>query len=68
VLDVSNVLAAFSEEHVHRVTGLSIGRLRYWARTGFFKPSFVEDDPRFASAGSTPLRTWWRFAPLRCCE
>jgi DNA-binding transcriptional MerR regulator len=48
MLDVSNVLAAFSEEHVHRVTGLSIGRLRYWARTGFFRPSFVEDDPRMA--------------------
>ncbi len=46
MLDVGNVLAAFSEEHVHRVTGLSIGRLRYWARTGFFRPSFVEDDPR----------------------
>jgi uncharacterized protein (DUF433 family) len=42
------VLAAFSEEHVWRVTGLSIGRLRYWARTGFFEPSFVEDDPRMA--------------------
>jgi len=46
MLDVRNVLAAFSEEHVHRVTGLSIGRLRYWARTEFFQPSFVEDDPR----------------------
>jgi DNA-binding transcriptional MerR regulator len=43
MLDISNVLAAFSEEHVNRVTGLSIGRLRYWARTGFFRPSFVED-------------------------
>jgi len=48
MLDISNVLAAFSEEHVHRVTGLSIGRLRYWARTGFFEPSFIEDDPRIA--------------------
>jgi DNA-binding transcriptional MerR regulator len=46
MLDVGNVLAAFSEEHVNRVTGLSVGRLRYWARTGFFKPSFVEDDLR----------------------
>jgi DNA-binding transcriptional MerR regulator len=46
MLDIGNVLAAFSEEHVSRVTGLSIGRLRYWAKTGFFRPSFVEDDPR----------------------
>jgi DNA-binding transcriptional MerR regulator len=46
VLDIHSVLAAFSEEQVSRVTGLSIGRLRYWARIGFFKPSFVEDDTR----------------------
>src|SRR5260370_29558233 len=46
MLDIGSVLAAFSEEHVSRVTGLSIVRLRYWARTGFFQPSFVEDDPR----------------------
>ena len=46
MLDIGNVLAAFSEEHVHRVTGLSVGRLRYWARTGFFRPSFVHKDGR----------------------
>jgi uncharacterized protein (DUF433 family) len=46
MLDVNNVLAAFSEEHVHRITGLSIGRLRYWAKTEFFQPSFVEDNSR----------------------
>lgn len=46
MLDIHNVLAAFSEEQVRRVTGLSINRLRYWAKTGFFTPSFVEDDPR----------------------
>jgi uncharacterized protein (DUF433 family) len=46
MLDVNNVLAAFSEEHVHRITGLSVGRLRYWAKTGFFQPSYVEEDPR----------------------
>ena len=45
MLDVNNVVAAFSEEHVHRITGLSIGRLRYWAKTGFFQPSFVEENP-----------------------
>jgi uncharacterized protein (DUF433 family) len=45
MLDVSNVLAAFSEEHVSRITGLSIHRLRYWAATGFFRPSYVEDNP-----------------------
>lgn len=45
-LDISNVVAAFSEEHVERITGLAKSRLRYWARTGFFKPSFVEEDGR----------------------
>lgn len=45
-LDIANVIAAFSEEQVERMTGLSKARLRYWARTDFFKPSFVEDDLR----------------------
>lgn len=46
MLDVGNVIAAFSEEQVQRVTGLSKSRLRYWAKTDFFKPTFVEDDTR----------------------
>lgn len=45
-LDISNVIAAFSEEQVRRMTGLTMGRLRYWARTDFFKPSFVEKNQR----------------------
>ena len=45
-LDIRNVVAAFSEEHVERITGLTKGRLRYWARTEFFKPSYTEDDQR----------------------
>jgi uncharacterized protein (DUF433 family) len=45
-LDISNVVAAFSEEHVERITGLTKGRLRYWARTEFFKPSFTDEDLR----------------------
>jgi len=45
-LDISNVVAAFSEEHVERITGLAKSRLRYWARTGFFTPSFVDEDNR----------------------
>lgn len=45
VLDISNVIAAFSEDQVERIIGLSKGRLRYWAKTQFFKPGFVEDNP-----------------------
>lgn len=44
LLDIGSVIAAFSEEQVERITSLKKGRLRYWARIGFFKPSYVEDD------------------------
>lgn len=43
-LDIGNVIAAFSEEHVERLTGFSKGRLRYWDKTGFFSPSYVEEN------------------------
>jgi len=43
---MSDVIAAFSEDHVYRLTGLSRGRLRYWDRTGFFAPSYADDNPR----------------------
>jgi len=46
MLDISNIIAAFTEEQVERLTGLTKGRLRYWHRTGFFAPAFVEDDLR----------------------
>jgi len=46
MLDIDNVIAAFSEEHVQTITGLSKRRLRYWAATGFFKPSFVEGNAK----------------------
>lgn len=46
LLDISSILAAFSEEQVERITRLGKGRLRYWARTEFFKPSFVEENQR----------------------
>ena len=49
-LDISSVVAAFSEEQVERITGLSKRRLRYWAKTEFFKPSFVEDNPRLPNS------------------
>lgn len=45
-LDIGNVVAAFSEEQVKRLTALTLGRLRYWDRSNFFKPSYAEDNPR----------------------
>ncbi|MBA3667402.1 MAG: MerR family transcriptional regulator [Sphingomonas sp.] len=43
MLDISNVIAAFDEDHASRLTRLSISRLRYWAKTGFFAPSYIEE-------------------------
>ncbi len=45
-LNITDAVAAFSEDQVARITGLTKGRLRYWAKTDFFTPSFVEDNPR----------------------
>jgi hypothetical protein len=39
---------AFSEEHVQRLTGITIHQLRYWDKTGFFHPEFAADDRRAA--------------------
>jgi uncharacterized protein (DUF433 family) len=46
VLDISSAIAAFSEDQVAYLTGLSKGTLRRWARIGFYKPSFDEGNPR----------------------
>jgi DNA-binding transcriptional MerR regulator len=43
-----SIIAAFSEEQVERLTGLSKTQLRYWDRTGFFAPKFAEEDRRRA--------------------
>jgi hypothetical protein len=56
-LDISNVVAAFSEEQIGRMVGLTKSRLRYWAKTDFFKPSFVEEEAVFPTAGSIHSRT-----------
>jgi uncharacterized protein (DUF433 family) len=41
-----DVIRAFSADHVVSLTGLSKGQLRYWDRTGFFKPRFLAENPR----------------------
>src|SRR5262245_27982087 len=43
---MSDIIQAFSEEHVARLTGLSVHQLRHWDRTEFFVPSFAADDRR----------------------
>jgi DNA-binding transcriptional MerR regulator len=46
MLELSNVIAAFTEDHVQRLTHLSKGRLRYWEKTKFFAPSYSDDGSR----------------------
>lgn len=46
----SNVVRAFSLEHVERLTGITQGQLRYWDRTGFFLPELADDDRRFPNS------------------
>jgi len=47
-MSTDNVIAAFSEEDVERLTGVSIRQLRYWDSTGFFKPRLADENRRWA--------------------
>lgn len=44
----SNIIAAFSEEQAERLTGVTKHQLRNWDRTGFYIPSFAEDNRRMS--------------------
>jgi len=48
VSEIGNVITAFSEANVERLTGLTSGQLRYWDRTGFFAPAYADEDRRTA--------------------
>ncbi|GAC1517402.1 MAG: hypothetical protein NVS1B4_17500 [Gemmatimonadaceae bacterium] len=41
-------LAAFTAEHICRLTGLSARQLSYWDQTGFFSPTLLHDYSRRA--------------------
>lgn len=41
---MGNVIAAFSEEHTVRLTGVTLSQLRYWNRSEFFIPTFISTD------------------------
>jgi len=45
---IHSVIAAFSEEQVERLTGLTKVQLRYWDRTDFFSPKFADENRRRA--------------------
>lgn len=44
MLEIGTIIAAFTEDQVQRLTKLTQRQLRYWARTGFFTPSYSADD------------------------
>ncbi len=44
--DQNVVVSAFTEDQVARLTGISIGQLRYWDRTNFFQPSLAYENRR----------------------
>jgi uncharacterized protein (DUF433 family) len=43
---VEPIVRAFSAEHVVKLTNLSHAQLRYWDRTGFFKPEYADGSLR----------------------
>ncbi len=50
MLNEGTVIAAFSEDDVERLTGISKGQLRYWDRTEFFTPSLADENRRWPNS------------------
>lgn len=48
VMNAGTVISAFTEEQVERLTGISKHQLRYWDRSGFFRPAFASENRREA--------------------
>ncbi|WJR65442.1 DUF433 domain-containing protein [Neorhizobium sp. CSC1952] len=51
-------IAAFTEDQVERLTGVTVHQLRHWDRTGFFVPSMAYEDR------SQPLSRLYSFRDL----
>jgi uncharacterized protein (DUF433 family) len=45
-MEENNVVGAFSEQDAARLTGLSIGQLQLWDRSGFLQSSFAPENRR----------------------
>jgi|HubBroStandDraft_4_1064222.scaffolds.fasta_scaffold04049_6 uncharacterized protein (DUF433 family) len=45
-MDTRHVIAAFSEEQTEKLTGITKSQLRYWDNTGFYSPSYTEENRR----------------------
>lgn len=46
MVNMSDAVAAFGEEHASKLTGISMSQLRYWDRTDFYSPSYAEANRR----------------------
>jgi hypothetical protein len=57
-----NVIAAFTEEQVERLTGVTVRQLRTWDRTKFFAPSLAYEDR------SRPYARLYSFRDLACLK
>jgi DNA-binding transcriptional MerR regulator len=42
--EITNIISAFSAEHVVKLTGLSMRQLAYWDKLGFFQPQYAAED------------------------
>lgn len=60
--EANNVVMAFTEEQVSKLTNISGRQLRHWDRTGFFVPTFAQDDRR------QPLSRLYSFRDLVCLK
>ena len=47
---IGDIIAAFTEQQVERLTGVSQRQLRYWDRTGFYAPQYGSADRRLPFA------------------
>lgn len=47
-MNVSSVIAAFSEEQAERLTGVSTRQLRYWDSIDFYNPTYADPNRRVA--------------------
>jgi uncharacterized protein (DUF433 family) len=46
MVEITNIISAFTADQVVRLTGLSMRQLAYWDKLGFFQPEYAADDRR----------------------
>jgi uncharacterized protein (DUF433 family) len=46
--EITNIVSAFGEDQAARLAGLTTNQLKHWDRTGFFRPSFADDNRKAA--------------------